>query len=116
MDTWREDDRFMIALDLPGILPEAIEVQPLDRTVTVKAERRPTPRGEGARTPSSPNGPAGCPSAASGWPAGSTRAPSRPTYRTTSAISGSRERSRAAEVVTRVICSGLMVLAPLWAG
>ncbi len=50
MDTWREDDRFMIALDLPGILPEAIEVQPLGRTVTVKAERRPTPRGEGAHT------------------------------------------------------------------
>ncbi|MFJ1709269.1 Hsp20/alpha crystallin family protein [Kitasatospora sp. NPDC088346] len=50
MDTWREDDRFMIALDLPGIMPEAIEVQALGRIVTVKAERRPTPRGDGART------------------------------------------------------------------
>ncbi|MDH6708293.1 HSP20 family protein [Kitasatospora sp. MAA19] len=50
MDAWREDDRFVIALDLPGIPLEGIEVQALGRMVTVKAERRSTPRGEGVRT------------------------------------------------------------------
>ncbi|MEV7775789.1 Hsp20/alpha crystallin family protein [Kitasatospora sp. NPDC086791] len=50
MDAWREGDRFVIALDLPGVPLEAIEVDVLGRVVTVKAERRPTPRGENART------------------------------------------------------------------
>ncbi|MGW3074024.1 MULTISPECIES: Hsp20/alpha crystallin family protein [unclassified Kitasatospora] len=50
MDAWREDERFVIALDLPGVALEAIDVDVLGRMVTVKAERRPTPRGEGART------------------------------------------------------------------
>ncbi|MFJ9846693.1 Hsp20/alpha crystallin family protein [Kitasatospora sp. NPDC101155] len=50
MDAWREDERFVIALDLPGVALEAIDVDVLGRMVTVKAERRPAPRGEGART------------------------------------------------------------------
>lgn len=50
MDAWREDDRFVIALDLPGIPRAAIEVEATGRTVTVRAERRPSPRGERART------------------------------------------------------------------
>ncbi|MER7667197.1 Hsp20/alpha crystallin family protein [Kitasatospora sp. NPDC096128] len=50
MDAWREDDRFVIALDLPGVPLEAIEVDALGQVVTVKAERRPAPRGENART------------------------------------------------------------------
>ncbi|MFD9690352.1 Hsp20/alpha crystallin family protein [Kitasatospora sp. NPDC058162] len=50
MDAWREDDRFVIALDVPGVPLEAIEVEALGRMVTVKAERRPAPRSEHART------------------------------------------------------------------
>ncbi|WP_042373095.1 Hsp20/alpha crystallin family protein [Streptacidiphilus neutrinimicus] len=50
MDAWREENRFVIALDLPGIAREAIEVKVHGRTVTVTAERRRAPRGEGART------------------------------------------------------------------
>ncbi|MEU8516710.1 Hsp20/alpha crystallin family protein [Kitasatospora sp. NPDC048722] len=50
MDAWREDDRLVLALDLPGIPLEAIEVRALGRTVTVRAERRSTPRREGAHT------------------------------------------------------------------
>jgi HSP20 family protein len=50
MDVWREDDRIVIALDLPGIPAEAVEVEATGRQVTVRAERRPAPRGEGART------------------------------------------------------------------
>jgi HSP20 family protein len=50
MDAWRETDRFVIALDLPGIPPEAIEIEAHGRMVTVRAERRPVPRGNSART------------------------------------------------------------------
>lgn len=50
MDVWREDDRLVIALDLPGIPREAIEVGVHGRWITVTGERRPAPRGEGART------------------------------------------------------------------
>lgn len=50
-DVWREDSRFVIALDLPGIPAEAIDVEVTGRLVTVRAERRPTARGqEGVRT------------------------------------------------------------------
>jgi HSP20 family protein len=50
MDAWREDDRLVIALDLPGIPPEAVEVEASGHLVTVRAERRPAPRGPDART------------------------------------------------------------------
>jgi HSP20 family protein len=50
MDAWREDGRFVIALDLPGIPPEAIDIEARGRTITVTAERRPAPRGRDART------------------------------------------------------------------
>ncbi|TDT97918.1 HSP20 family protein [Streptomyces sp. 846.5] len=48
-DAWREDDRLVIALELPGIPAEAIDVEVTGRLVTVRAERRPTARGQGVR-------------------------------------------------------------------
>lgn len=50
MDVWREDDRFVIALDLPGIPRDAIEVEAHGHLVTVRAQRRPAARGGNART------------------------------------------------------------------
>lgn len=49
MDAWRQDDRFVIALDLPGIPLEGVEVEARGRMVTVRAERGPAPRGQDAR-------------------------------------------------------------------
>lgn len=41
MDAYRDGDTFVLAFDIPGVSPEAIDVD-LDRTtLTVKAERRP---------------------------------------------------------------------------
>jgi HSP20 family protein len=50
MEAWREEGRLVIALDLPGVPAEAVEVEAHGRTVTIRAERRPAPRGQGART------------------------------------------------------------------
>ena len=42
MDAYRVDDEFVVVFDLPGVSPEAIDLD-VDRNVlTVKAERRPT--------------------------------------------------------------------------
>jgi len=49
MDVWREGDRFVIALDLPGIPAEAIDIEAHGRLVTVRAQRRPVPYGSNAR-------------------------------------------------------------------
>ncbi len=48
MDAWRETDRFVIALDLPGIPIEAIDLEAHGQMVTVRTQRRPAPRGQGA--------------------------------------------------------------------
>jgi HSP20 family protein len=49
MDVWREGDRFVIALDLPGIPAEAIDIEAHGRLVTVRAWRRPVPRDSSVR-------------------------------------------------------------------
>ena len=49
LDAWREGDTHVIALDLPGIEAEAIDVEVAGRLVTVRAERRPAELGHGAR-------------------------------------------------------------------
>jgi HSP20 family protein len=49
MDVWREDDRFVIALDLPGIPAEAIDIEAHGRLVTVRAWRQPVSRDSSAR-------------------------------------------------------------------
>ncbi|WP_329459973.1 Hsp20/alpha crystallin family protein [Streptomyces sp. NBC_01497] len=41
MDAYREGDEYVIALDLPGVDPEAIDIDVERNMLTVKAERRP---------------------------------------------------------------------------
>ena len=46
MDAYRVGDEFVVAFDLPGVAPDAIELD-VERTVlTVQAERRPVSTGE----------------------------------------------------------------------
>ncbi|MFI9388075.1 Hsp20/alpha crystallin family protein [Kutzneria sp. NPDC052558] len=42
MDAYRAGDEFVVAFDLPGIDPDAIELNIERNVLTVKAERRPT--------------------------------------------------------------------------
>ena len=42
MDAYRAGDEFVVMFDLPGVTPEAIEVDVERNVLTVKAERRPT--------------------------------------------------------------------------
>jgi HSP20 family protein len=42
MDAYRSGDEFVVAFDLPGVSPEAIELDVERNVLTVKAERRPT--------------------------------------------------------------------------
>jgi len=41
MDAYRDGDRFVVAFDLPGVSPDAIELDVERNVLTVKAERRP---------------------------------------------------------------------------
>ncbi|MFE4703587.1 Hsp20/alpha crystallin family protein [Streptomyces sp. NPDC056738] len=49
MDAYREGDQYVIAFDLPGIAPDALEIDVERNMLTVKAERRPLPRSENAQ-------------------------------------------------------------------
>jgi HSP20 family protein len=42
MDAYRAGNEFVVAFDLPGVAPEAIELDVERNVLTVKAERRPT--------------------------------------------------------------------------
>ena len=46
MDAWRAGETFVVAFDLPGVDPEAIELDVERNVLTVKAERRPVELGE----------------------------------------------------------------------
>ncbi len=46
MDAWRAGDTFVVAFDLPGVDPQAIELDVERNVLTVKAERRPVATGE----------------------------------------------------------------------
>ena len=46
MDAYRDGDRFVVAFDLPGVSPDAIELDVERNVLTVKAERRPVMTGE----------------------------------------------------------------------
>ncbi|MFJ6836440.1 Hsp20/alpha crystallin family protein [Streptomyces sp. NPDC091209] len=50
MDAYRDGDQYVIAFDLPGIDPEALDIDVERNMLTVKAERRPLPRSESAQT------------------------------------------------------------------
>ncbi|EWT03603.1 hypothetical protein N865_09145 [Intrasporangium oryzae NRRL B-24470] len=39
MDAWREGDQFIVALDLPGVDPDTVELDVERNVVTVRAER-----------------------------------------------------------------------------
>lgn len=46
MDAYRAGDEFVVSFDLPGLDPEAIELDIERNVLTVKAERRPTAAGD----------------------------------------------------------------------
>jgi HSP20 family protein len=46
MDAYRDGDQFVVAFDLPGVSPEAIELDVERNVLTVKAERRPAVTGD----------------------------------------------------------------------
>jgi HSP20 family protein len=46
MDAYRAGDEFVVAFDLPGVSPDAIELDVERNVLTVKAERRPLATGE----------------------------------------------------------------------
>ncbi|WP_330176960.1 Hsp20/alpha crystallin family protein [Streptomyces sp. NBC_01498] len=49
MDAYRDGDVYVIALDLPGVSPEAIDIDVERNMLTVKAERRPATGSDDAR-------------------------------------------------------------------
>jgi len=46
MDAYRQGDEFVVCFDLPGVAPDAIELDVERNVLTVKAERRPTATGD----------------------------------------------------------------------
>jgi HSP20 family protein len=46
MDAYRSGNEFVVAFDLPGVAPDAIELDVERNVLTVKAERRPTVTGD----------------------------------------------------------------------
>jgi HSP20 family protein len=48
MDAYRDGDQYVVVFDLPGIAPDAIELDVERNVLTVKAERRPVELGDGA--------------------------------------------------------------------
>ncbi|MFF2078042.1 Hsp20/alpha crystallin family protein [Kitasatospora sp. NPDC058162] len=49
LDAYRAGDEYVICFDLPGVDPEAIDIDVERNMVTVKAERRPRREGEGIK-------------------------------------------------------------------
>ena len=47
MDAYRDGDQYVVHFDLPGIDPDAIDLDVERNVLTVKAERRPVERGDG---------------------------------------------------------------------
>ena len=50
MDAYRVGDEFVVQFDLPGVPPDAIDLDVERNVLTVKAERRPTTEGEDVET------------------------------------------------------------------
>jgi HSP20 family protein len=46
MDAWRSGDEFVVSFDLPGVSPDAIDLDVERNVLTVRAERRPAAVGE----------------------------------------------------------------------
>ncbi|MET9611965.1 Hsp20/alpha crystallin family protein [Kitasatospora indigofera] len=49
LDAYRTGDEYVICFDLPGVDPEAIDIDVERNMLTVKAERRPRREGEGVK-------------------------------------------------------------------
>lgn len=49
LDAYRNGDEFVVAFDLPGVAPDAIELDVERNVLTVKAERRPLDLPDGAQ-------------------------------------------------------------------
>lgn len=49
MDAYRDGETYVIALDIPGVDPEAVEIDVERNMLTVKAERRPAANADGAK-------------------------------------------------------------------
>ncbi|MER7243188.1 Hsp20/alpha crystallin family protein [Kribbella sp. NPDC000426] len=47
MDAYRQGDQYVVSFDLPGVAPDAIELDVERNVLTVKAERRPLELGDG---------------------------------------------------------------------
>jgi HSP20 family protein len=47
MDAYRQGDQYVVSFDLPGVSPDAIDLDVERNVLTVKAERRPLQLGEG---------------------------------------------------------------------
>jgi HSP20 family protein len=47
MDAYRQGDEYVVSFDLPGVSPDAIDLDVERNVLTVKAERRPLELGEG---------------------------------------------------------------------
>ncbi|GAA1524806.1 Hsp20/alpha crystallin family protein [Kribbella lupini] len=47
MDAYRSGDEYVVLFDLPGVAPDAIDLDVERNVLTVKAERRPAPVAEG---------------------------------------------------------------------
>jgi HSP20 family protein len=50
MDAYRVGDEFVVAFDLPGVAPDAIELDVERNVLTVRAERRPAVAGDDVQT------------------------------------------------------------------
>src|SRR5829696_8078673 len=49
LDAYRTGDEFIVAFDLPGVSPDAIDINVERNVLTVRAERRPLNLGDGAQ-------------------------------------------------------------------
>ncbi|MER7681421.1 Hsp20/alpha crystallin family protein [Streptomyces sp. NPDC096934] len=49
MDAYRDGDEYVIAFDLPGVSPEAIDIDVERNMLTVKAERRPAAKADAVK-------------------------------------------------------------------
>ena len=47
MDAYRKDESFLLQLDLPGVVPDSIELTVEDNVLTIAAERPAPPKGDG---------------------------------------------------------------------
>lgn len=50
MDLYRDGDRFIAEIDLPGVDPASVDVDVEDRTLTVRAERKAASKGDSERS------------------------------------------------------------------